>query len=59
MREQFEDGLSIISGAKALVQNISTQYEDSLLDLALNMPMAIIKVVNHGEALTQWSFNPH
>ena len=51
MREQFEDGLSIISGAKALVQNISTQYEDSLLDLALKMPMAIIKVVNHGEAL--------
>lgn len=34
-----------------LVQNISTQYEDSLLDLALKMPMAIIKVVNHGEAL--------
>ena len=34
-----------------LVQNISTQYEDSLLDLAVKMPLAIIKVVNHGEAL--------
>ena len=59
MREQFEEGLSTISGAKALAANIvpNIQYEDSLLALALKMPLAIIKVVNHAEALMDLEYD--
>ena len=59
MREQFEEGLSTISGAKALAANIvpNIQYEDSLLDLASKMPIAIINVVNHAEALMDLEYD--
>ena len=57
MREQFEEGLSTISGAKALTENIVNIMQDSIQDLASKMPMAIVKVVNHAEALMDLEFH--
>ena len=57
MREQFEEGLSTISGAKAFTANIVPIIQDSIQDLAFKMPMAIIKVVNHAEALMDLEYD--
>ena len=57
MREKFEEGLSTISGAKAFTENIVPDIQDSLQDLASEMPLAIIKVVNHAEALMDLEYD--
>ena len=57
MREKFEEGLSTISGAKAFTENIVPSIQDSIQELASKMPLAIIKVVNHAEALMDLEYD--
>ena len=57
MREQFEDGLSTISGAKAFAENIVPSIQDSIQELAVKMPLAINNVVDHAEALMDLEYD--